>query len=229
MMTASDAINELASALAKAQAAIKPASKDSVNPHFKSRYADLASIWEACRTALTSQGLSVVQLPEQGPDLDTISLTTVLLHESGQYISGTISAPLARRDAQGIGSALTYLRRYALAAMVGIVADEDDDGSSAVQPAPQRAVQSSPARPVRRAADPVTGEVRPPRDLGPVKLLVDEIRTCGGDPGTITPRKLLDMPEAEFAAYVGGMRRLRDDLITLNKEATNGEVQETAA
>jgi hypothetical protein len=147
MMTKSEQINELAAALVKAQAAVRPAIKDSVNPHFRSKYADLTSVWEACREALTSNGLSIVQMPEQGPDADSISLTTILLHASGQYISGTVTSPLARRDAQGVGSALTYLRRYALAAMVGVVADEDDDGNSAVG-------NGSAPRPASRPAAP---------------------------------------------------------------------------
>ena len=124
-------INELATALAKAQAVMRPAAKDSVNPHFKSKYADLASMWDACREALTANSLSVVQMPMDAQLEGYTSLRTLLLHGSGQYLATTVSARLTKDDAQGIGSALTYLRRYALAAMVGIVADEDDDGNTA--------------------------------------------------------------------------------------------------
>jgi hypothetical protein len=129
-MEQSEQLNELAVALAKAQAAIAPAAKDKVNPAFRSKYADLSSVWEACRKALTDNGLSVVQLPVNH-EPGYAALRTMLLHTSGQFISTTVSARLVKDDAQGLGSALTYLRRYSLAALVGVVADEDDDGNAA--------------------------------------------------------------------------------------------------
>ncbi len=132
-MQTSETITNLAMALAKAQAQIKPASKDATNPHFKSRYADLPAVWEACRKPLTDNGLSVVQMPVDAGE-GRVGLTSVLMHSSGQYISSTVSTKLTQDSAQGLGSALTYLRRYALAALVGIVADEDDDGNAASQP-----------------------------------------------------------------------------------------------
>jgi len=133
-MDKSETIIELAKALAKAQAQIKPAVKDSENPHFRSKYADLSSVWDACRKPLTDNGLSVVQMPVDAPTPDSVALTTLLLHTSGEYISSTVSAPLTKKDAQGIGSALTYLRRYALSAIIGVVADDDDDGNAASRP-----------------------------------------------------------------------------------------------
>lgn len=129
-MDQSEQLNELAGALAKAQGAIAPASKDKVNPAFRSKYADLSSVWEACRKALTDNGLSVIQLPVNH-EPGYAALRTMLLHTSGQFISTTVSARLVKDDAQGLGSALTYLRRYSLAALVGVVADEDDDGNAA--------------------------------------------------------------------------------------------------
>lgn len=132
-MEKSDTIKELAIALAKAQGQIKPALKDSENPHFRSKYADLSSVWDACRKPLTDNGLSVVQMPVDAPTPGSVALTTLLLHISGEYISSTVSAPLTKQDAQGIGSALTYLRRYALSAIIGVVADIDDDGNAASQ------------------------------------------------------------------------------------------------
>lgn len=142
----SESIKELATALAKAQAALRPASKDAVNPHFKSKYADLGAVWEACREPLSSNGLSVVQLPADS-EPGRLALTTMLMHSSGEYLSTTYSLKLQQDTAHGAGSALTYLRRYALAALVGVVADEDDDGNSASQPAqraPQRPQQARP-------------------------------------------------------------------------------------
>jgi hypothetical protein len=130
-MDKSETITELAKALAKAQGQISPALKDSENPHFRSKYADLSSVWAACRKPLTDNGLSVVQMPVDAPTPGSVALTTLLLHTSGEYISSTVSAPLTKQDAQGIGSALTYLRRYALSAIIGVVADDDDDGNAA--------------------------------------------------------------------------------------------------
>lgn len=135
----SESIKELATALAKVQASIQPASKNATNPHFRSKYADLGAIWDACRKPLADNGLSVVQMPTDSTD-GRVALTTMLLHTSGEYISATCSTRLQQDSAQGVGSALTYLRRYALAAMVGIVADEDDDGNAASQPQ-QRSAQ----------------------------------------------------------------------------------------
>lgn len=136
-MEMSEQINELAAALAKAQAQMKPAAKDSENPHFRSKYADLASIWEACRKPLTDHNLSVIQMPTDAAE-GVVSLRTVLMHASGQWMATTVSARLTKNDAQGVGSALTYLRRYSLASMAGVVADEDDDGNAASGPVVQR-------------------------------------------------------------------------------------------
>ena len=155
MIEKSDTIIELAKALAKAQGQIKPAVKDSENPHFRSKYADLSSVWEACRKPLSDAGLSVVQMPVDAPTPDSVALTTLLLHTSGEYISSTVSAPLTKRDAQGIGSALTYLRRYALSAIIGVVADDDDDGNAASQqPKAQAAAHPQAERAPGKASEP---------------------------------------------------------------------------
>ena len=129
-MTHSEQINELAAALAKAQGQIEGAKKDSINPHFKNRYADLSSVWDACREALTTNGLSVVQSAENCEA--GYGVTTMLLHTSGQWMRGTLYLKPTKDDPQGAGSALTYARRYALSAMIGI-APEDDDANAASQ------------------------------------------------------------------------------------------------
>lgn len=127
-------MKELATAMAKAQAEIKAALKDSKNPHFKSSYADLTSVWDACRAALTKNGISVIQIPNfEG---DEVWLETMLLHASGDSIKGRYPLRPQQQTPQGYGSALTYARRYSLAAMVGVVADEDDDGNAASAPRP---------------------------------------------------------------------------------------------
>lgn len=121
---------ELAAALAKAQGEMEGAKKDTANPFHKSKYADLASVWEAIRGPLSANGLSVVQLVTEAP-AGFVGLTTILMHSSGQQVSSTFHMPV--KDAtnpQAVGSALTYARRYALSALVG-VAPEDDDGNLA--------------------------------------------------------------------------------------------------
>lgn len=127
-MEKSEQINELATALSKAQGAIKGALKDTANPFFKSKYADLSSVWEACRAQLAANGLAVVQTPCEAES--GVAVETMLMHASGQWVSNRFLMPVAKSDAQAVGSAITYARRYALAAMVG-VAPEDDDGNAA--------------------------------------------------------------------------------------------------
>ncbi len=128
-MNTSEQINEIAAALAKAQGKIKTALKDSTNPHFKSRYADLASIREACADALTSNDIAVVQA--HGFDGSNVTLTTRLAHKSGQWMESVYLIKPTKEDPQGYASATTYARRISLSSMVGVVADEDDDGNAA--------------------------------------------------------------------------------------------------
>ena len=127
-MEMSDTIAKLSAALCKAQKEIKGAVKDSTNPFFKSDYADLSSVWDAIRVPLTSNGLSITQLTDVSPD--GVIIETVLLHESGEYISGKLFMKPVKNDPQGIGSAITYGRRYGLQAIAG-VCPEDDDGNKA--------------------------------------------------------------------------------------------------
>lgn len=134
-VSTSDALDQLGEALAKAQAIISGAEKTAKNPHLRNRYADLASCWDACRGPLTSQGLSVVQLTETDPEGRRVLVSTRLLHASGQWLQSTLVVPYSvgkgTNEAQAIGSALTYARRYGLCAMVGIAPGDDDDGASA--------------------------------------------------------------------------------------------------
>lgn len=130
-MLKSEQINELGAALAKAQGQIEGAKKSSSNPFFKSKYADLAECWNTCREALTANEISVIQMPEEINENGRLNITTMLAHSSGQYISSTLTMTVTKLDPQAIGSAITYGRRYALAAMVGL-AQEDDDGEKAM-------------------------------------------------------------------------------------------------
>lgn len=132
----SEKCDELFAAMAKAQATVANATKDKENPGFRgSKYADLASVWEACREPLTSNGLSVTQWSSSTDG--GVTLTTVLGHSSGQWMRSTLVVPLANTaTAQQIGSALTYARRYMLSAVAG-VAPDDDDGNKASEAAPK--------------------------------------------------------------------------------------------
>jgi ERF superfamily len=135
-MNQSESIANLAKALSIVQGKLTYAKKDSKNPFFKSNYADLESVWDACRDLLSSNGLAVSQFPGLYSELDkSMSLVTILTHESGEYITQEMSVPVTKADAQGAGSALTYMRRYALAAVVGVV-QADDDGNAASSPKP---------------------------------------------------------------------------------------------
>jgi hypothetical protein len=123
-MEKSEHINELATALAKAQGEMKGAHKDSENPFFKSKYADLAAVWEAIRGPFAKHGLSIVQTTSEGEK--GLMLHTTLLHSSGQYISGGMIVKPVKQDPQGLGSALSYSRRYALSAIAGVYQNDDD-------------------------------------------------------------------------------------------------------
>jgi len=124
---------ELFTALAKMQGEVENATKGSLNPHFKSKYADLAEVLNTVRPVLASNGLSVIQSPSF--DGGICHVTTTLAHSRGGYIYGTMSCVPAKQDGQGIGAATTYLRRYSLAAVCG-VAQEDDDGNTAAHTKP---------------------------------------------------------------------------------------------
>ena len=135
-MQQSESIANLAKSLSAVQGKLTYAKKDSKNPFFKSNYADLESVWDACRDLLSSNGLAVSQFPGLYSELDkSMSLTTILTHISGEWISQEMSVPMSKPDAQGAGSCLTYMRRYALAAVVGVV-QADDDGNAASSPKP---------------------------------------------------------------------------------------------
>lgn len=123
--------DEVASALVKAQKEFGPALKSSTNPHFKSRYADLAACVEAVIDALNNNGIALTQ--RVSPSENGVIVETVFIHESGEMINcGQLHVPAAKQDAQGYGSALTYARRYSLMAACGI-APEDDDGNAATR------------------------------------------------------------------------------------------------
>lgn len=127
-MNHSPEIKQIAAALVKAQADIKGAVKDSTNPHFRSKYADLGSIIDAVKAPLLRQGIAFLQGVHDA--VDGVAVETMLIHSSGEWISSTLRIPAVKQDAQGYGSATTYGRRYGLQSMCGVPA-EDDDGHAA--------------------------------------------------------------------------------------------------
>jgi hypothetical protein len=141
----SEAINELAAALAKAQAKITGAVKNAANPHFRSSYANLEAVWDAIREPLTSNGLSVVQTTEANTNTGAFELVTTLLHTSGQYIEGRFPILAVKQDPQSIGSATSYARRFALAAIVGVY-QTDDDAETATTRGAAAAISAEPKK-----------------------------------------------------------------------------------
>lgn len=131
MIKTSENLDKIFTALSKAQGLIRAAKKNKTNPFHKSDYADLAGIWQACREALSQNGLSVTQVIDNNNG--EMVLISILGHTSGQWIQGEMPIVLSDKKPQTIGSTLTYYRRYALSALIGVAPDdgEDDDGQEA--------------------------------------------------------------------------------------------------
>ena len=143
-MEKSQTITELAKALVAFQSEMKTVGFDANNPFFKSKYATLSALVETSKPVLAKNGLAVSQLTEgEG------GITTILMHTSGEYLFSTLTLKPSKDDPQGRGSAITYARRYAYAAILGLVSDEDDDGNAATQTAKPAAKQANP-QPVNR-------------------------------------------------------------------------------
>lgn len=134
-------LGQLAKALAKAQLEMRDAKKDAVNPHFKNKYATLASVREAVTEPLAKHGLCVLQAFEPHGEAG-VCIVTVLMHESGGSVTSRLFLPCQKKDAQGFGSAITYGRRYSLAAICGIASDDDDDANAATGKAAEAKAES---------------------------------------------------------------------------------------
>lgn len=174
MLTTSKTISKIQEALSKAQSEITGAAKDATNPHFKSQYATLASAWEAWQKAGPKHGLSIIQTIGNGEN-DRTYVTTRLGHASGEWIQDLTPLVIGKNDMQGLGSAITYARRYALMAMVGL-APEDDDGNKAAQsPAPSAPKKQLPPQsaPPEKPAHVIEAEriVKSLKDCGSLKAL----------------------------------------------------------
>jgi len=143
-MNKSDSIKGISGALVKFHEKVLPVKKDVDNSFFKSKYASLDNILREIEEALDYAGLSFAQFP------DGDGLTTILMHpESGEWMESTFTVPLAKQDPQGAGSALTYMRRYALGAVLGLATETDDDGNSASAKAAPKGVQDAVGDPLK--------------------------------------------------------------------------------
>lgn len=130
-MKTSENVTKISAALLKAQKAITCAAKDATNPHFKNKYADLPAVINAIKPALNDAGIMFMQTPSPS-DPGSLALTTRLVHESGEWMEDTATVPLPKNDPQGYGSAMTYARRYSLAAITGLYQDDDDGHAASV-------------------------------------------------------------------------------------------------
>lgn len=182
-MTQSDTIAKVAAALVAAQAALRPVGKDGKNPAFRSKYATLDAIMEMVRPALAAHGLAVVQgvtHPETDANgkLVGIMVSTRVVHTSGEWLASVVPVPVAKADAHGLGSALSYGRRYGVSALLALSTDEDDDGNAATtstnRPAPSRPAPDAPP-PGKRLHDSV-----PDTPRGPMPLSKAEAMTMKG-------------------------------------------------
>jgi hypothetical protein len=212
----SPSIGAIAAALAKAQGEFKPAFKDASNPFFKSKYVDLAGAIEACRAALSNHGLAVVQTMEDG---ERLRLSTTLIHASGEWISSQYPVIPVKNDPQGIGSALTYARRYSLMAIVGLAA-EDDDGNAASGREPT-------AQPALKVAT-VTGEIVKAKpkwsdeqraEAGAMRAEMLAIDAASDkEVADLQKRMAYDAPTDVIDAMAVLLRKWRDIAATNNKE-----------
>ena len=146
MIRQSETIGAIAGALAKAQAEMKSAKKNQDNPYFKSVYADLASCYEACREPLTKNGIAVFQGIEDSIDGESVTLNTMLLHSSGEWLSSSLRMPLLKKDPQAVGSVITYARRYGLCAAIGLASEDDDAESAMARPVSSSAPKTQPIK-----------------------------------------------------------------------------------
>jgi len=185
-MEMSEKIDALAKALSAAQGEMGGAVKDANNPFFKSTYADLGSVISAIKESFANNGLSYSQLPVR--DEQGVGVETILMHESGQWIKSQYTLPLAKFDAQSSGSCITYARRYALQAIAGIPA-VDDDGNDANAAAPQ-------------SAPPPARKPRPPKPKEPPQAVKEEaegknITVKGKEYGPlVTCKEIQALPDA---------------------------------
>ena len=164
---------KIATALVKAQKEFGPALKSSSNPHFRSKYADLAACVEAVIEGLNNNGIALTQ--RVSPCENGVIVETVFVHESGEVINcGQLHVPAAKQDAQGYGSALTYARRYSLMAACGIAPEDDDGNAASKRP-------TAPAAPAVDVTDHIAAIEASANSDELAKMYQDAIKACGQD------------------------------------------------
>jgi hypothetical protein len=184
-MQRSETINEISAALAKAQGMLRPAIKDTINPFFKSVYADLAAIIDVIREPLSSNGLAIFQSIET--DAGDVVITTLLSHTSGQWIETALRLKPTKNDPQGVASAATYGRRIGLQSLVGVAADTDDDGNAAS------------ATPTQKAAAEPKAKAQEIDELRQKMVIESEVLALGSAMGAVTDSAGMDACRATFS------------------------------
>lgn len=238
-MIHSEQLNELAGALCKAQGEFEAVAKDAKNPFFKSYYADLPAIVQAASPILTANGLAVYQ--GLGHDDRGDTLTTMVLHSSGQYIGDTMHLRPVKDDPQAQGSATTYGRRYAYMAALGLVADVDDDGNAASEGtrAKPKAAKPKPAAEPRNVQDRPAPAAPPEVDGGTVDKILKACKAAGKSRDW-TALKLVEITGRDVPTVGAGddvapdvARALKaatlDEAAQLYKAATGSDLFEAAA
>jgi hypothetical protein len=184
-----DTFSKVASALVKAQKEFGPALKSSSNPHFKSRYADLAACVEAVVESLNNNGIALTQ--RVSPSENGVIVETVFIHESGEVINcGQLHVPASKHDAQGYGSALTYARRYSLMAACGIAPEDDDGNAASKRP-------TAPAIPTPDITDHLAAIQASANSDELAKVFKDAFAACQGNQALQT--KVMDAKKARVA------------------------------
>lgn len=192
-------LGALAKALSQAQAELQDAKKDSINPHFKSRFASLASVRAAITPTFSKHGLSVAQYNEPCGDKG-VCVVTLLMHESGQWLKGRLYVPVVKQDPQGFGSAISYARRYALGEIANIATDDDDDAELASKPAPAKAPPAK-AEPVDiEALSRALTEAKTAKELADAAVAIGRVKDKLSDGQLAALRGIREEREKELAA-----------------------------
>lgn len=194
-MKMSETIAELATALSKAQGQIEDATKDGLNPAFRSKYADLAAVRAVIREPLAVNDLAIMQFPRTRQGF--VEVETMLIHKTGEFVSETLELPVSKFDAHGIGSGITYGRRYGLMSVLCLAA-VDDDGNAATEKAP--AAPTKKAEPDARELAVLSKAMVEASALG-VEALTAKWRTLTTDQRTsIDPKSIKEWKEAAAKA-----------------------------
>jgi hypothetical protein len=171
-MKTSDSIKHIAEALVAAQKEIRFAVKDSTNPHYKSKYANINSVIDAVKAPLNNNSIAILQSLSPSDD-NKLHLTTRLIHSSGEWLEDTAVCPIQKQDAQSLGSAISYIRRYSISSFLALYADDDDGQSATLNAADylQKISQSETLEELQANYNFVMGEVKNDRTLS--KMVIE--------------------------------------------------------